>query len=692
MTRAQKISRWLLVLAPVLLVLISIPHLTYGQGWGITDFAFSAISKVILLISYFISWLASIVVALIAWLVGILLFINTQIANSPPVKIGFPITLAFANLCFVLAIIVIAVATIVRFNSYGVKQTLWRLVVITILVNFGLVIANSIIGFSDSLAMYFLNGVKPGGTSVAPDGSQAAMSFASALGGSFSPQKLSVSKIGTTGSDVEGAVNKFDGTALAGLMQASASLAFSIAGSLIIVLTLGALLVMLMIRYVKMGYLLIVLPVAWAGFIFPHTKRYWSSWWDSFLKNVFFTPIVLFFLWLTMQIAYQMNASGDAYFKSITYDNKDANSPARAIDDTVGQIAGPLLNAVVLMGLMLGGLIAAQNFGFGIAGTAKGLALGAAYGVGRWSKRVGTKAGTWPARKVSQTDAYKNLATKMQAPGGWLKTRTIGKVGGLMQRGQVATAGANIAEAERKMAGMNTDQILNYVHRTKEGSAEQVLALKKIADAGKVSQLLDAEKYFKQAASGTTPTLNQAAFKKLGLESDWKKARNESGLAGVENLDNLGGLVGGKTLTDFAKGIQKGSAENQASFFKDHDPKNQIFDMDAARQKGTRDTIARSIISGEFTGTNRSALFREVCKSPEQIANMRTSMQGALRAVVPSAAGKSKIEDVTRELINYANNPVNAGNAKAQDAKRLAEWLNKTPAAEMGAHQLFLAP
>ena len=246
-----------------------------------------------------------------------------------------------------------------------------------------------------------------------------------------------------------------------------------------------------------------------------------------------------------------------------------------------------------------------------------------------------------------------------------------------MQSGQVAAAGANVAEAERKMAGMNTDQILNYVHRTKEGSAEQVLALKKIAEAGKVSQLLDAEKYFKQAASGKDPTKNQAAFKKLGLESDWKKARNESGLAGVENLDNLGGLVGGKTLTDFAKGIQKGSAENQASFFKDHDPKNLVFGMDGGRQKGTRDTIARSIISGEFTGTNRSALFREVLKSPEQTQNMRESIRGAI-ATDPTLAAHTDIDSLATAM---EANPRLAS---------LGKWLKTTPAKEMGVDSIFI--
>ena len=60
-----------------------------------------------------------------------------------------------------LGIIVIALATILRIESYSIKKMLWKLVVMAILVNFGLVIIAPIFGFSNALTQYFLNCFNP---------------------------------------------------------------------------------------------------------------------------------------------------------------------------------------------------------------------------------------------------------------------------------------------------------------------------------------------------------------------------------------------------------------------------------------------------------------------------------------------------------------------------------------------------
>ncbi|HEY4526015.1 MAG TPA: hypothetical protein VJL32_02890, partial [Candidatus Paceibacterota bacterium] len=542
--RAGKTKRWLLVLAPVLLVLLLVPKETYAQIplLGLLSFGnitFIVIGKVVFGITWIISMLGGIIVALVAWILGFLLQINTGIASSPPVKIGFPITLAFANLCFVLAIIVIAVATIVRFQSYGVKQALWRLVVIAILVNFGLVIANSILVFSDSLATYFLAGVDPASSvGGATNGISSFNNFASALAGAFNPQHwtnpLATSPSGI-GDDAAGVLSNIGGS-IGSLVFPIASMFFSIFALIFIIVTLGALVVMLIIRYVKLGYLLIILPVAWAGFIFPHTRKYWSNWWDGFLKNAFFTPIALFFLWLTMQVAISMG-SQDAYQISLY---KSPSNPVWAgISGLFTNMLTPLVSGFlqlsVLLGLMIGGLIAAQNFGFGIAGAAKGLALGAAYGLGKWSKRKGIQGGTALANKARIGTAAKELQSGTGFWGKGLNRLTLGgssRLGGLMQHGMVMGTEGQVQDAGKRLGNLSNEELTNRMGRST--AAERMFIMDKLNKEGKLNDIPNLERYLGGDSKNGD---NAKLWQRFNLGKTFSALKAESGVQFTEAIE-----------------------------------------------------------------------------------------------------------------------------------------------------------
>src|SRR3989344_5046097 len=130
--------------------------------------------------TFIINSFASLLIMLGGWMVKTSLVQGSNVLDSPTVRTGFGVMLSLANLGFVLGIIVIAIATILRNQSYGVKQALWRLLVMAILVNFSLVIAGALINFSNELTVYFVDQATPGGY----DG------FAGKLTDGFAPQKL----------------------------------------------------------------------------------------------------------------------------------------------------------------------------------------------------------------------------------------------------------------------------------------------------------------------------------------------------------------------------------------------------------------------------------------------------------------------------------------------------------------------
>src|SRR3989344_8116750 len=91
-----------------------------------------------------------------AYLLDFAISLGNKVMSLDAVIIGWQIILGFTNLGFVLAIIVIAFATILRIERYGMKQILSKLVVAALLVNLSLVIAGAIISVSNVATNTFL--------------------------------------------------------------------------------------------------------------------------------------------------------------------------------------------------------------------------------------------------------------------------------------------------------------------------------------------------------------------------------------------------------------------------------------------------------------------------------------------------------------------------------------------------------
>jgi hypothetical protein len=192
----------------------------------------------------------------------------------------------FANLGFVLAIIVIAIGFILRLQSYGSQRTLTRLIFAAILVNFSLVIAGIFIDAANITTTFFLR--------------------------SFQFEKIAASLIDATGINevFKGDPSKPLVTRIIGFVlrqiypPADIAAAIQVLTKFVIVsifaimlmAALGALIVMLLLRVSHLWVLLILSPMAWLMWIFPQFEHNWRRWWNEFLRWVFFAPIVTFFL------------------------------------------------------------------------------------------------------------------------------------------------------------------------------------------------------------------------------------------------------------------------------------------------------------------------------------------------------------------------------------------------------------
>lgn len=412
---------------------------------------FAFVSKIAFGVSWLISAIGGIGIAVNAWVLGFILKINSQIINSPPVILGFPISLSLANLFLVLAIVVIAIMTILRIQTYGIKQTLWKLIVIAIAINFGLVIAGVILQFFDSLSFYFLSSVDPGSGAGDPNqsGFKSFVNFASALAGAFNPQKSFWNVSGPSGvkpEDLAGTLGDSIGSSIVPIT----SMFFTILAVTAINIVLAALIIMLLIRYVYLSYLLILLPIAWVSWIFPMTKQNWDKWWHNFLKQASFAPLVLFFLWIAIQTSYAMS-SADNPFQFEEYYKSSSNPVWAAISNFFTNLFSSVikhqLQMAVMLGIMVGGIFAANSLGIKFAENASGAIRGAATGFGSWAR---TKSAGALSRAGASALQPPKTAPK---PVGWKRFNPFSWAAYGATRAAQATVGRAAQVAQRTAIG-----------------------------------------------------------------------------------------------------------------------------------------------------------------------------------------------------------------------------------------------
>ncbi len=517
---------------------------------------------------YVISAIASVAIAFLTFLIGIILQLSTNIVNSFAVQNGFAVTLAVANLGFVLAIIIIAIATILRRESYGIKKVLWKLVLAAIMVNFSLVIGGAFIGFANTLTNTFLTQL-PGGQGRQNVGS---LAFAEQLAGAFSPQRAFINNIvgsstisssnssstSSFWSTVGGAllyavpgyaavkvaqtaaanlINGTGGQDLASVLTPLIELFCAIAFLVVIVITLAVFLFQLLIRYVMLAFLLILMPFAWLMWLFPKTEKLWHDWWEAFIKWTFFAPIVVFFLWLAITTAQNMNnnSGGDLSFlgggSSNPYTAEAGKTIfsgfAAALGGFIGTFAVTILQGTVVVGLAVGGMIAADKMSITASKSALGAMQSGSNAVKGWAGRRSKQAVTWPLR----TETMRNLSSRLQQRSENPLLRYTGvdylkhRAGRLLQTGAVVGGEGAIKEAKERYEGLTAEQRLDRLDSA-EGPYSRAEILRQIMEDGNLDKLTEAQKdhYLRGPA-------NEARFKRYGSEKLYKELRQKSGVA-----------------------------------------------------------------------------------------------------------------------------------------------------------------
>ncbi|MFA7201764.1 MAG: hypothetical protein WC099_02120 [Candidatus Paceibacterota bacterium] len=334
-------------------------------------------------ILYILNILVGMFISLAGFLLGWALQFNLSILTFEPsfMKVGWTIFRDIANLGFVLGIIIIAVATILRYKNYTAKQILWKLIVAALIVNFSLVIGGVFVTISNTVSSYLLNAMSSGGGAGA----------IAQIGDSFGFIKIvtdvsSWSALGT----LANAIGFGDGASMSMIVSLAVILVFGI----IFLFTLLGLAGMFVLRYFNLVFLLMISPVVWLLWIFPSTSSYFKQWWTKFLHWVQFVPIMLVFLYIALSVlsqwsTYQASVEGSLGAGYVLVD-KNLHF-------------GTLMVAIVACALLIGGLKIAQAMG---AGGTK-MALGAFEKSQKWAKKRAQRTGAALGSRAMNTKELK---------------------------------------------------------------------------------------------------------------------------------------------------------------------------------------------------------------------------------------------------------------------------------------------
>jgi hypothetical protein len=212
------------------------------------------------------------VIAQFAALAGSIMIYATDEALKPGalpavVTVGWRVIRDLCNMFFILAFIVMSLATILRVESYNYKHVLRNLILGALFINFSQVIAVTIMDAVNFLALTF----KPEG---------------------LSQVYGTLMRI----TDVTSAKVAFDGGWMAGLADGIGKIVYAC----VALATFVALAGLFVVRLVGLYVLIIFSPIAYAGMVLHQTEKYSHEWWHKFVEYLIWAPVAMFMLKLNI--------------------------------------------------------------------------------------------------------------------------------------------------------------------------------------------------------------------------------------------------------------------------------------------------------------------------------------------------------------------------------------------------------
>ena len=302
-------------------------------------------------VSFIFSYAIYIMFTTVGWLLALMVKLLAQVVNIriytdvPVIEISWKIMRDFANMLFIVALIVMAYGTIFNLKGYDFRSLMPRFLIAAILINFSLVISGLIIDAAQIVNNTFL----------------AAMGDISGrLGQGLNPSELLPASSNLSATEQAAAVSQL-------IASGNLTLIFSLFLLMAFAVSVAVPLVIAFVRIPILWALLIISPIAWLSSILPATRGTFNKWWHHFLAWNLFLPYFLFFMYFALFFLSRKNEVIQSLGQEFV------NSPLVGLQNnfTFGLLFYYMMVAVFLVGGTKVAMNAGKLSGTGIVGAAK---------------------------------------------------------------------------------------------------------------------------------------------------------------------------------------------------------------------------------------------------------------------------------------------------------------------------------
>lgn len=579
-------------------------------------------------ILYIIGYIASALFWLGAQLIGLLLSLNSAVLSLPAVTIGWAITRDIANLGFVLAIIVIAFATIVRYKDYGAKALLPRLIAAAIIVNFSLTICAVFLNFSDTLTYFFVSRSSMGGN---------VSGLATAIASAFNPQSL-LNTNSVSGSSISGSVFQ---TGLATILGVFMAAVFTLLAALAL-LAIG---IMLLVRFINIAVLLVLAPIAWLFWVIPDISGEFKKWWSNFLKWTFYPPILAFFIYLTLVSIDKLRAFTTSYAGSAAITGSSVSNPIMQMTpfETIA-------NMVVLIGFLFAGLSVADSMGMAGAKTALNLASKAGKGAKAWAGKRVSQTGKNLGRRALTAGVDENGKTGLERWGTKLASGRLGRIP-LVGRALTGISGAS-SKARQSMVKDIDEQKKRYDMMTPENLA--TIARQGIMQ-GRLPTPQESVALFKALAEkGGLDKLDPATFERLVGETKKLGAGDQITPFAPQLAGRFATIKGNQTMAEAIAAAEAKAASKITEIPKNANDELARFLERNAKSISTAMIDQFGMMSGDTGKKIRAALKNGINREAGDI-ELSIGADAGKQPVLPPQRGYDGIKNIRNKLKDHTN-------------------------------------
>ena len=312
------------------------------------------------------------ITTLLNWLITACLQVGiTPVNPATPeiINIGWSFSRDLVNMLFILILVFIGLATILKLRDYEAKKTLPLLIIIALLVNFSGVIVGFFVDLGNILTNFFLKNT-------------ALSNIGNIWDLAWSYFSSSVVTVFTGVGDILTNIGEWVGIIVYGLI-----LLFFYAFATFIYFVI---MLIFLARVLILWILMILAPFAFACYILPATKRWWNQWWQQLIQWSIIGVPIGFFLWISSWML--TNMSTQTIFGDVpTFSNITEVTGITGMSDFINALAGlitSILGPCLALGLLAIGVMLSLQ-----------LAPSGAQGIINFGKKTGMTAGGWAARK-----------------------------------------------------------------------------------------------------------------------------------------------------------------------------------------------------------------------------------------------------------------------------------------------------